>query len=68
VVEAALRKYPNPETPSILGTDVYERWLDSDGKLHSKRIITSKWTNSYTNVVAKVCLFISNMETGNILI
>nr|CAB3266369.1 protein slowmo homolog 1-like [Phallusia mammillata] len=53
VVEAALRKYPNPETPNVLGTDVYERKLDADGKLHSKRIISSIWSNSYTEFMAK---------------
>lgn len=53
-MEAALRKYPNPETPNVLGTDVYERKLDAEGKLHSKRIISSIWSNSYTEFMAKV--------------
>uniref|UniRef100_H2YJ16 PRELI/MSF1 domain-containing protein n=1 Tax=Ciona savignyi TaxID=51511 RepID=H2YJ16_CIOSA len=28
VVEAALRKYPNPESPNVTGTDVFERKVD----------------------------------------
>ena len=57
VVEAALRKYPNPEASNVSGTDIYERSVDKDGKLHSKRLITSVWSNSYTHWMSKLTGF-----------
>uniref|UniRef100_A0A1A9UNK6 PRELI/MSF1 domain-containing protein n=1 Tax=Glossina austeni TaxID=7395 RepID=A0A1A9UNK6_GLOAU len=42
VTQAAWRKYPNPMTPSILGTDVVERKV-VDGVLHTHRLVQSKW-------------------------
>lgn len=57
VVEAALRKYPNPESKNVCGTDVYDRHVDNDGKLHSKRLITSMWSNSYTEWMSKLTGF-----------
>jgi hypothetical protein len=35
VVEAALRKYPNPETPNVSSTDIVDRSISSDGVLKS---------------------------------
>jgi len=43
VTQAFWRKYPNDFQSSVYGTDVIERYVDSDGKLHSKRIIISDW-------------------------
>lgn len=37
------RKYPNPHNTAVLGTDVFERHVCPEGKLHSHRIITSDW-------------------------
>ena len=37
------RKYPNPHNQAVLGTDVFERHVSADGKLHSHRLITSDW-------------------------
>ncbi|XP_005177833.1 protein slowmo [Musca domestica] len=42
VAQAAWRKYPNPMTPSIIGTDVVERKV-VDGVLHTHRLVQSKW-------------------------
>ncbi|CAK8683507.1 PRELI domain containing protein 3B-like [Clavelina lepadiformis] len=54
VVEAALRKYPNPESPNVIGTDIIDRQIDKDGKLYSKRIISSIWSNAYTDFISKL--------------
>lgn len=43
VVQSQFRKYPNPINTNVLGTDVIDRHVDADGKLHSHRIITSDW-------------------------
>lgn len=43
VVQSQFRKYPNPHNTNVMGTDVLERHVDADGKLHSTRIITSDW-------------------------
>jgi len=43
VTQAFWRKYPNDFQTSVYGTDVIERYVDSEGKLHSKRIIMSDW-------------------------
>lgn len=51
VVEAALRKYPNPETPNVSSTDILERRVDNKGCLRSKRIISSYWRNVGTDLV-----------------
>lgn len=51
VVEAALRKYPNPETPNVASTDIIEREVDGEGKLQSRRIISSYWSNMGTDIV-----------------
>lgn len=42
VTQAAWRKYPNPMTPSIIGTDVVDRKV-VDGVLHTHRLVQSKW-------------------------
>jgi len=43
IAQSQWRKYPNPHNTAVLGTDVLERYVSSDGKLHSHRIITSDW-------------------------
>lgn len=35
-------RYPNPFASHVLGSDVIERYVDSDGVLHTKRIILKK--------------------------
>ena len=42
MAQAAWRKYPNPITPSVLGTDVIERNVEN-GVLHSHRLVSSQW-------------------------
>lgn len=41
VAQSQWRKYPNPHNTSVLGTDVLDRYVSSDGSLHSHRLITS---------------------------
>lgn len=43
VSQAFWRKYPNEYQRGVEGTDVIERFVSEDGKLHSKRIIISNW-------------------------
>ena len=57
VVTAALRKYPNPQASNVTGTDIFERNVDEEGKLHSKRLITSVWSNTYTEWMSKLIGF-----------
>jgi hypothetical protein len=42
VASAAWRKYPNPITPSVLGTDVIDRKV-VNGVLHTHRLVSSQW-------------------------
>lgn len=42
VASAAWRKYPNPITPSVLGTDVIDRKI-VNGVLHTHRLVSSQW-------------------------
>lgn len=58
VVQAALQKYPNPETPNVSSTDIIARKVDSDGKLRSQKIIASYWRNMGTDIVRRVRLII----------
>jgi hypothetical protein len=43
VVHAAWRKYPNPLKPEVVGLDVLDRKVDSNGILHTDRILTTEW-------------------------
>jgi len=43
IAQSQWRKYPNPHNTAVLGTDVLDRYVSSDGKLHSHRLITSDW-------------------------
>ncbi|XP_075441508.1 PRELI domain containing protein 3A isoform X1 [Ascaphus truei] len=43
VIKAAMRKYPNPMNPCVVGVDVVDRSLDSQGRLHSHRLLSTEW-------------------------
>ncbi|KAK0152582.1 PRELI domain containing protein 3A [Merluccius polli] len=43
VIKAAMRKYPNPMNPSVVGVDVLDRSLDTEGRLHSHRLLSTEW-------------------------
>uniref|UniRef100_A0A3Q3JLE7 PRELI/MSF1 domain-containing protein n=1 Tax=Monopterus albus TaxID=43700 RepID=A0A3Q3JLE7_MONAL len=43
VIKAAMQKYPNPMSPSVIGVDVLDRDVDQQGRLHSKRLLTTEW-------------------------
>jgi len=43
IAQSQWRKYPNPHNTAVTGTDVLDRYVSSDGRLHSHRIITSDW-------------------------
>ncbi|XP_006876991.1 PREDICTED: protein slowmo homolog 1-like [Chrysochloris asiatica] len=43
VIEAAMRKYPNPMNPCVVGVDVLKRTVDSHGRLHSHRLLSTEW-------------------------
>ncbi len=39
VVTAALNKYPNPVSPSVVGCDIVDRTITSNGVIHSHRLL-----------------------------
>ncbi|XP_030068828.1 PRELI domain containing protein 3B [Microcaecilia unicolor] len=43
VTTAAMQKYPNPMNPCVVGVDVMNRHVDSAGKLHSDRLLSTEW-------------------------
>ncbi|NXV92082.1 PLD3A protein, partial [Calonectris borealis] len=43
VIKAAMRKYPNPMNPCVVGVDVLNRSLDNEGRLHSHRLLSTEW-------------------------
>lgn len=43
VIKAAMRKYPNPMNPNVVGVDVLDRSLDPEGRLHSHRLLSTEW-------------------------
>ncbi|XP_060056627.1 PRELI domain containing protein 3A isoform X3 [Erinaceus europaeus] len=43
VIKAAMRKYPNPMNPCVVGVDVLERSVDVRGRLHSHRLLSTEW-------------------------
>ncbi|NWX34141.1 PLD3A protein, partial [Notiomystis cincta] len=43
VIKAAMRKYPNPMNPCVVGVDVLSRSLDKQGRLHSHRLLSTEW-------------------------
>lgn len=40
---AAMQKYPNPMNPNVFGVDVLDRSVDKEGRLHSKRLLSTEW-------------------------
>ncbi|XP_027003202.1 PRELI domain containing protein 3B isoform X2 [Tachysurus fulvidraco] len=38
-----MQKYPNPMNPSVFGVDVLDRKVDKQGRLHSKRLLSTEW-------------------------
>lgn len=44
VVQAALRKYPNPHNPSVTGIDTFDRRVTKDGVLKSNRLFRGDWS------------------------
>lgn len=43
VIKAAMQKYPNPMNPSVFGVDVLDRSVDTQGRLHSSRLLSTEW-------------------------
>uniref|UniRef100_A0A3Q3LIK5 PRELI domain containing protein 3B-like n=1 Tax=Mastacembelus armatus TaxID=205130 RepID=A0A3Q3LIK5_9TELE len=43
VTKAAMQKYPNPMNPSVFGVDVLDRNVDTEGRLHSTRLLSTEW-------------------------
>uniref|UniRef100_UPI003AAAB96D PRELI domain containing protein 3B-like isoform X5 n=1 Tax=Centroberyx gerrardi TaxID=166262 RepID=UPI003AAAB96D len=59
VTNAAMQKYPNPMNPSVFGVDVLNRCVDTAGRLHSTRLLSTEWglpsmakSISFTNMVS----------------
>ncbi|XP_070758778.1 PRELI domain containing protein 3B isoform X2 [Enoplosus armatus] len=59
VTKAAMQKYPNPMNPSVIGVDVLDRGIDKQGRLHSKRLLSTEWglpsivkSITFTNMVS----------------
>ncbi|XP_071386235.1 PRELI domain containing protein 3B-like isoform X2 [Centroberyx affinis] len=59
VTNAAMQKYPNPMNPSVFGVDVLNRSVDTAGRLHSTRLLSTEWglpsmakSISFTNMVS----------------
>lgn len=38
-----MQKYPNPMNPSVFGVDVLDRKVDTEGRLHSTRLLSTEW-------------------------
>lgn len=58
VTKAAMQKYPNPMNPSVIGVDVLDRDIDKQGRLHSKRLLSTEW--GLPSIVKSVSLQNSN--------
>lgn len=43
VTKAAMQKYPNPMNPGVFGVDVLDRNVDTEGRLHSTRLLSTEW-------------------------
>ena len=43
MVSAALNKYPNPVSPSVIGCDVVDRTITPAGVIHSHRLLLANW-------------------------
>lgn len=38
-----MQKYPNPMNPGVFGVDVLDRNVDTLGRLHSTRLLSTEW-------------------------
>ena len=55
-----MRKYPNPMNPNVVGVDVLDRNLDTDGRLHSHRLLSTEWgLPGIVRAVSKLLLSLS---------
>jgi len=52
VVSAALNKYPNPVSPSVIGCDVVNRTISPSGVIHSHRLLLAN--NSIAPALNKI--------------
>uniref|UniRef100_A0A6Q2XAV4 PRELI/MSF1 domain-containing protein n=1 Tax=Esox lucius TaxID=8010 RepID=A0A6Q2XAV4_ESOLU len=43
VTKAAMQKYPNPMNPGVVGVDVLNRHVDTQGRLCSNRLLSTEW-------------------------
>lgn len=43
VVTAALNKYPNPVSPSVIGCDIVDRTITPSGVIQSHRLLLADW-------------------------
>jgi len=43
IVIAALNKYPNPVSPSVIGCDVVDRTINPFGVIYSHRLLLANW-------------------------
>uniref|UniRef100_A0A8C7UJU0 PRELI/MSF1 domain-containing protein n=1 Tax=Oncorhynchus mykiss TaxID=8022 RepID=A0A8C7UJU0_ONCMY len=43
VTKAAMQKYPNPMNPGVVGVDVLNRHVDTQGRLYSNRLLSTEW-------------------------
>jgi len=54
VVEGAVRKYPNPNSPNVQSTDVLDRKVDPEsGVIKSTKLISSVWAGSAMQYIHK---------------
>lgn len=68
VIKAAMQKYPNPMNPSVFGVDVLDRAVDKQGRLHSKRLLSTEWglpsivksVSVKTQSISVVCILASH--------
>lgn len=60
VTTAAMQKYPNPMNPSVVGVDVLDRHVDTSGKLHSHRLLSTEW--GIPSIVKSVRMVLQSSE------
>lgn len=70
VIKAAMQKYPNPMNPSVVGVDVLDRDVDKQGRLHSKRLLSTEW--GLPSIVKSVsikprCASLTNTQASHIV-
>lgn len=65
VIKAAMRKYPNPMNPCVVGVDVLDRSLDNQGRLHSHRLLSTEW--GLPSIVKAVWFYRLNALLGGVM-